>query len=270
MPSDIITITVPANPIEVMEVQVPGQQGPAGPPNTLTIGTINTLAEGQAATGTITGISPNQTLNLSIPRGYGVRGAGLTGQVLVKRTDADYDTEWAPVGTGTSANEIAKRDNAGWLAAMGVYIENQPTDAYAATRKDYVDALGTPSDVPNTVVRRSENGAVSLAGIDLGRAPDQPYHATRKDYVDALGTNAPEPNTIVRRGANGSTLFTRVYSSDGPPIDPDELARKDYVDNGLAGKVANGAGITTMTKITQTAYDALGTKDANTLYVIVG
>lgn len=38
----------------------------------------------------------------------------------------------------------------------------------------------------------------------------------------------------------------------------------------LNAKVTNGGGIATAMKITQAAYDALGTPDANTLYVIVG
>lgn len=37
-----------------------------------------------------------------------------------------------------------------------------------------------------------------------------------------------------------------------------------------ATKVNNGGSVATITKLTQAAYDALGTKDANTLYVIVG
>lgn len=38
----------------------------------------------------------------------------------------------------------------------------------------------------------------------------------------------------------------------------------------LDSKVVNGGSVATILKITQAAYDALGTKDANTLYVIVG
>lgn len=41
----------------------------AGPANTLTIGTVTTLAPGSQATVTITGTSPNQVLNIGIPAG---------------------------------------------------------------------------------------------------------------------------------------------------------------------------------------------------------
>lgn len=44
----------------------PGPPGPAGPANTLTIGTVES---GDNAAATITGESPNQTLNLVLPKG---------------------------------------------------------------------------------------------------------------------------------------------------------------------------------------------------------
>ena len=46
-----------------------GPQGPTGPANTLSIGTVTTVASGSQATATITGTAPNQVLNLSIPQG---------------------------------------------------------------------------------------------------------------------------------------------------------------------------------------------------------
>jgi len=46
-----------------------GDAGAAGPANSLTIGTVTTGAAGSNASSTITGTSPNQILNLTIPRG---------------------------------------------------------------------------------------------------------------------------------------------------------------------------------------------------------
>lgn len=46
-----------------------GDTGPAGPPNTLEIGSVTTLSPGSNATAEITGDAPNQTLNLGIPQG---------------------------------------------------------------------------------------------------------------------------------------------------------------------------------------------------------
>jgi len=54
-----------------------GLQGEPGLGNTLTIGTVTTLAAGSSATASITGTSPTQTLNLGIPAG--ATGAGTPG-----------------------------------------------------------------------------------------------------------------------------------------------------------------------------------------------
>ncbi len=46
-----------------------GSAGPQGAPNSLTVGTVTTLAEGASATFSITGSSPNQVVNAGLPRG---------------------------------------------------------------------------------------------------------------------------------------------------------------------------------------------------------
>jgi hypothetical protein len=52
------------------KAQMVGPPGPAGgPPNTLTIGNVQTGNPGTAAGATITGAAPNQVLNLLIPQG---------------------------------------------------------------------------------------------------------------------------------------------------------------------------------------------------------
>lgn len=50
-------------------------RGPAGPANTLTMGTVTTTQAGTSATANITGTAPAQTLNLSIPRGSDISSA---------------------------------------------------------------------------------------------------------------------------------------------------------------------------------------------------
>lgn len=56
-----------------------GLSGAAGPANSLSIGTVTTTALGSAASASITGASPNQKLNLTLPRGTdGVAGPANT------------------------------------------------------------------------------------------------------------------------------------------------------------------------------------------------
>ena len=52
--------------------------GPAGPANVLTVGTVTTGAAGSSAAASITGTSPVQVLNLTIPQGAGGAGATFT------------------------------------------------------------------------------------------------------------------------------------------------------------------------------------------------
>lgn len=61
------------NLTEVAQVS-PGGGAPitVGPPNVLAIGTVTTTAPGTSATASLTGTSPSQVLNLSIPRGTDV------------------------------------------------------------------------------------------------------------------------------------------------------------------------------------------------------
>jgi Collagen triple helix repeat (20 copies) len=65
---------------------VNGKPGVPGPPNVLNIGTVSSAPNGSIASATITGTSPSQTLNLTLPAGpqgiQGVQGAtGVKGDV---------------------------------------------------------------------------------------------------------------------------------------------------------------------------------------------
>lgn len=50
-------------------IQIENLQGPVGPANTLTIGNVTTIAAGGNADASIGGFSPNQVLDLTLPRG---------------------------------------------------------------------------------------------------------------------------------------------------------------------------------------------------------
>ena len=71
-----------------------GADGEPGPANVLTIGTVTTGEPGTQAAATITGESPNQVLNLTIPRGetgaQGPAGSG-TGDMLASVYDSNSD-----------------------------------------------------------------------------------------------------------------------------------------------------------------------------------
>ncbi|WP_454199601.1 hypothetical protein [Nocardia sp. Marseille-Q1738] len=67
-----------------------GGLGPTGQVNTLSIGTVTTGAVGSPLVVSITGTPPNQTLNLTVPRG-GTGQKGLQGPPGPLRSSTDYD-----------------------------------------------------------------------------------------------------------------------------------------------------------------------------------
>ena len=91
------------------ESDLPVPVGPAGPPNVLEIGTVETLPADQQATASITGKSPAQKLNLGIPQGKqgatGNPGApGKDGQNGVTPTLAAGDVETLEPGQPATAS----------------------------------------------------------------------------------------------------------------------------------------------------------------------
>lgn len=89
-----------------------GATGATGPANTLTVGTV---ADGATAAATITGVAPNQTLNLTLPKGdtgatgatgpqgVGVPSGGSTGQLVKKTTGG---TEWGYTNLAELADAV--------------------------------------------------------------------------------------------------------------------------------------------------------------------
>ena len=80
-----------------------GPQGPAGPANTLTIGTVQT---GATSAATITGTSPNQTLNLTLQKGdTGASGSAATVAVGTVTTGTP-STPASVTNVGTSSAAV--------------------------------------------------------------------------------------------------------------------------------------------------------------------
>ena len=133
-------VSVEVTPAPRLEINVDygmiGPQGPQGDAATIAVGTTTTGAAGSSASVTNTGTSSAAVFNFTIPQGIqgiqGVKGdtgatgptgatgagvatGGTTGQVLVKASNANYDTSWATI-TGTLSYQ------GGWNAST-----NSPT-----------------------------------------------------------------------------------------------------------------------------------------------
>lgn len=95
-PTQTLSLTIPRG-----DVGATGATGPLGPPNSLTIGTVSTVAAGGSASATITGTAPNQTLNLTIPRGdKGTDGADVEFQATATHI------QWRYAGGSTWTNLV--------------------------------------------------------------------------------------------------------------------------------------------------------------------
>jgi hypothetical protein len=180
--------------IEVLTVQVPGVTGPQGSQgapgasNVISIGTVTTGASGSNAGATISGVSPNQVLNLTIPQGpTGAAGAAGPANTLTIGTvnTVAGTTGGSATITGTSPNQILNLvlpRGYGVIpagAAGDVLVKNSGTD--------YDTKWSTPAvaSTANTLVLRDGSGQSGFGFVSLGNAPTDISHSTRKDYVDA-------------------------------------------------------------------------------------
>ncbi|MDE2344634.1 MAG: hypothetical protein KGL63_14810 [Betaproteobacteria bacterium] len=95
----LASVNVPAA-VTVVQSDALGPQGPQGiqgPPNELAVGTVTTLPAGSAATASIQGIYPNQTLDLGLPQGA-TGPQGPAGSVIIP-----VSSNGAPVSSNLSS-----------------------------------------------------------------------------------------------------------------------------------------------------------------------
>lgn len=260
MVAKILTVTVPSDPVQVIEVQVPGLRGPAGPvgppgpPDIISIGTIATSAAGTQASATISGASPNRFLNLTIPRGdQGNPGPPNTLTIGTINTLAEGQAATGTI-TGTSPNQIL---NLSIPRGYGVRSGGATGDVLQKlTGTDYDTgwvATNTQS-VGNTIAKRDSAGDIAFNKVVVGQAPTLPEHATRKDYVDTKlnlsgGTMTGTLTIADMAGIKLASQNNRYYGPDtlNPMQDPfpslwhDVLAFNRHFPTPLYETSADGA-----------------------------
>lgn len=114
-----------------------GEKGDPGPANTLTIGTVTTGEPGTQAAASITGESPNQVLNLNIPKGdKGDPGDGGSGSGDMLKSEYDTNSD----GKVDAADEADSALNVGGKTAAQVAaaVDNSHTHSNKTT----LDKLG--------------------------------------------------------------------------------------------------------------------------------
>lgn len=162
-----------------------GADGEEGPPNTLTIGTVTS---GAAASATITGTSPDQFLNLVLPKGD-------DGQDGTNGVDGEDGADGAGQGTGScevidvagvATLRLVDDGNAGLASGKHVYGNVSGTRAW----KQVGDNSGLD---------------LTASGIEL-KAPRSGDTATTIGG-NSEGTEAAESSTFTATGSNACTVW---------------------------------------------------------------
>lgn len=140
-----------------------GADGTPGPANTLTIGTVETVAPDVPASATITGDAPNQTLNLSIPQGK--EGTSI----VVPEFEAPGFIGFFAISTASTTAFI------------------HPGDEFPASQLAYT-AVSDPSSILLQRYNSPSGGTWRSAGFATYQSQVASYAATVFQRVDVIDT----------------------------------------------------------------------------------
>jgi len=193
-----------------------GATGSTGPANSLAIGTVTTGAPGTAASATITGTPPAQTLSLTIPRG----DVGATGSQGVQGPQGATGSQ----GPAGPANSLA----------IGTVTTGAPGSAAAAT------ITGTaPSQTLSLTIPRGDVGAQGPPGPTGTTGPQGPQGPTGN--TGAQGPQGPT-GTTGAQGPPGSIW----RSGTGAPAGALGVVG-DWYENDANGDIYEKTGASTYT-----------------------
>lgn len=240
-----------------------GDPGSTGPANTLAIGTVT---GGTAAAATITGTAPNQTLNLTLPKGdKGDTGAtGATGATGPKGDKGDtgssgiVDVTSPITNTGTAGSAIIGIDQTliqiGRTQVTGTAVTEAAGKALTAGTADYATFAGTASYA--TTSGTSTYGTFSGTATYATNSGTAVYATTAgtATYATTSGTSTYATNAGTATGAGTATTSgTASYATtSGTATYATTSGTAVYATT--AGTAANISGTIAPTQTTGTAW----------------
>jgi hypothetical protein len=210
-----------------------GSTGPAGPANTLTIGTITTGAAGSSASAAIAGTAPNQTLSLTIPRG----DKGQDGADVEFQSSATH-LQWRYVGGTTWTNLVAlsaitgPQGTTGAAGANGSSVELQATATHIQWR---LIGGSTWTDLVALSAITGPQGTPGTNGTNVELQATATHLQWRYVGGSAWTDLVPLANITGPQGSAGQQGEPGAIQWLNPPASPLSLS-------GVAGDVARDAG----------------------------
>lgn len=196
-----------------------GATGPAGPANTLTIGTVTTGAAGSSAAASITGTSPNQTLNLTIPQG--IQGPqGPQGETGPQGPAGPGSGDVLGPGTATVDNELVL-----WNGTTGTSIKRAAFSGLVKTASGVASAAvaGTDYVVPSGSI--TGNAATATALQTARTINGTSFNGTANIVTSLWGTSRTLTIGNTGKAVDGSASVSWSLAEIGAqPVDADLTA----------------------------------------------
>lgn len=221
-------------------------KGPAGPANTLTIGTVTTTAPGSSATASVTGTAPNQTLNLGLPQGAtGPQGPAVTTHAASHATGGadpispfsigaaiiDHEHEASDITTGTVAFLRLPTGTAADTVAVGNdarFTDSRTPTTHAASHGSAGSDPVTPAAIGAATTAHVHAAAdINSGTVDFNRLPTGTTNATvavgNHDHLTLKApVNLTDAATIATNAAlsNHFTVTIAANRTLGVPTNP--------------------------------------------------
>ena len=251
----------------------PGVPGAAGANASVTVGSTTTSAPGSNAAVTNSGSAQNAVFNFTIPRGVagpqgaqgpqgpqgppgepgtpgaagaGVKTGGLTGQVLTKNSNNDFDTVWQFPGSAPVTSVDGRQ---GAVILSDLYDAAGAAAAAQSAAEGYADSLAAnydPAGAAASAQAAAEGYADSLASNYDPAGAAAAAQSAAESYADSLASNYDAAGTAASAVSTHNSDTTSVhgisdtanlvYTSDARLSD-----QRTPLDNSVtSAKIVNG------------------------------